>query len=102
MDLATAAVDDFTPAVGETFTLKAADLELPLTLTQAQPYHADAPPRDPDGRRNPFSLAFRGPPDPVLAQAIYHLEHDRLGALEIFIVATGRDAEGTDYHVVFN
>ena len=53
------------------------------------------------GGRQPFRLRFRGPRDPLLAQSIYRLMHAGLGALEIFIVPIGRDAESTTYEAIF-
>jgi hypothetical protein len=53
-------------------------------------------PREPGGRA-PFSLVFRGGPHPPLPQRIYRVEHDDLGALEIFLVAIASDR----YEAVF-
>lgn len=52
-------------------------------------------------RRRQFSLLFRGGPDPPLVQRIYRLEHDQLGALDIFLVPLGPDAVGQRYEAVF-
>jgi hypothetical protein len=41
--------------------------------------------RGPDDRA-PFSLVFEGGPSQPLPQAIYPIHHERLGALEIFLV----------------
>ena len=41
--------------------------------------------------RKTFAVLFHGPLEPVLPQGIYRLEHDELGALEIFIVPIGPD-----------
>jgi hypothetical protein len=49
-----------------------------------------------------FSLLFRGPLAPVLPQCIYHLNHDTLGSMEIFLVPVGPDSEGMQYEAVFN
>jgi hypothetical protein len=38
---------------------------------------------------------------PVLPQRIYQLHHQRLGALDIFLVPIKRDANGTTYEAVF-
>jgi hypothetical protein len=48
-------------------------------------------PREPGGRA-PFSLVFTGGPEPPLPQRTYRVEHERLGAMEIFLVpiAPGR------------
>jgi hypothetical protein len=47
--------------------------------------------REPGGRA-PFSLEFEGGPSPPLPQRIYRVEHDGLGAFEIFLIpiADGR------------
>jgi hypothetical protein len=39
--------------------------------------------------RVPFSVVFRGPLEPIMPQGIYRLEHEHLGALELFIVPIG-------------
>ena len=52
-------------------------------------------------RRQPFSLLFRGPRAPVLPQRIYRLEHERMGALELFIVPLGPDGDGLRYEAIF-
>jgi hypothetical protein len=94
-------VDDFAPAVGEVFVVRAAevgplDLELTSALTQG-----GRPAIGPDGVRSPFALHFRGPREPVLPQAIYRLDHESLGTLEIFIVPTGPDGGDMRYEAIF-
>ena len=49
-----------------------------------------------------FSLGFRGPHSPRLNQQIHHLEHEKLGALELFLTAVGVDQEGLLYEAVFH
>jgi hypothetical protein len=41
--------------------------------------------------RAPFAVVFRGPLRPVLPQGIYHVEHEQLGTLELFLVPIGPD-----------
>ena len=53
-------------------------------------------PREPGGRA-PFSLVFEGGPSPPLEQRIYRVEHDGLGAMEIFLVPIAVDR----YEAVF-
>ena len=48
---------------------------------------------DPGGRK-PFSLTFRGPAQPLLAQAMYDVEHPVHGVIAIFIVPIAADAGG--------
>jgi hypothetical protein len=52
--------------------------------------------REPGGRA-PFSLVFAGGPSPPLPQRVYRVEHDALGALEIFLVPIAPDR----YEAVF-
>jgi hypothetical protein len=49
-----------------------------------------------------FSVVFRGALSFVLEQSIYHLEHERLGALDLFLVPIAREADGFRYEAVFN
>lgn len=53
-------------------------------------------------RLEAFSLVFRGPATPYLPQQIHRLEHDKLGALSIFLTAIEGDADGISYEAVFN
>jgi hypothetical protein len=94
MDLGALTLETFEPRVGEAFAIAApAAVELVLASAEAL---GEWP-----GGRQPFSLTFRGPREPPLAQAIYALEHPDLGTLEIFIVPMGRDAESTSYQAIF-
>jgi hypothetical protein len=91
-DLATLSVDDFAALRGDRFRIAAgdgADFDAELVeVSQIQ--------REPGGRA-PFSLVFRGGPDPPLPQRIYRVEHAELGALEIFLVPIAADR----YQAVF-
>ena len=49
-----------------------------------------------------FSLFFRGPADIFVPQGTYTLEHEKMGALDIFVVPVARDASGFLYESVFN
>jgi hypothetical protein len=55
----------------------------------------------PDAPREPFSLVFRGPAAPALAQRIYRLVVDELGELDLFLVPIGLDGTGMRYEAVF-
>jgi hypothetical protein len=54
------------------------------------------------GKRRPFSLRFRGPRIPTLAQATYRLVHAEMGELEIFLVPIASDWDATTYEAVFS
>jgi hypothetical protein len=49
-----------------------------------------------------FAVLFRGPQEPFLVQKIYNVEHDQLGAFDLFIVPIKRDEDGLYYEAVFN
>lgn len=49
-----------------------------------------------------FSLIFNGPLAPVLPQRIYHLNHESLGSMEIFLVPVGPEGQSMQYEAVFN
>ena len=53
-------------------------------------------------RAQPFSLYFRGPRGAVLRQATYRVEHDRMDAMDLFLVTIGPDPQGMCYEAVFN
>jgi len=52
--------------------------------------------------RQPFSLLFEGPPQPLLPQRIYRISHPQLDAMHIFLVPVGRTQSATQYEAVFN
>jgi len=50
-----------------------------------------------------FSLLFVGPQDRVLPQQTWKLEHHKLGEMELFLTAVGKNSEGfLLYEAVFN
>jgi len=55
----------------------------------------------PSGRRQPFSIVFRGPRQILLPQRIYRMEHGAIGAFELFLVPIGPDQEGMLYEAIF-
>jgi len=91
---------DFTPHLGTSFRLhppEGGPLELVLVEVRVHPYLPAQP-----GRRRGFSLTFRcAQPRPV-PQAIYRLDHDQLGSLELFLVPVGPREGGMGYEAVFN
>lgn len=50
-----------------------------------------------------FSLSFRGPFRPQLYQQTHRLDHEKLGAIEIFLTPISADQQnGTMYEAVFH
>ncbi len=96
-------VEDFAPHVGTEFLCRLQDgSAYALKLVEATPYSTQGGRATAPNRRQPFSLIFLGPPEPILPQAIYPLEHAGMETLPIFIVPIGREPEGIEYQAVFN
>jgi hypothetical protein len=94
------------PHLGETFRLHldgatVLDLELVEATDLSQGGGAEARGPGAPPARAPFSLVFRGSREALLPQRIYHLEHDRIGAFDLFLVPIGPDAVGMRYEAVF-
>lgn len=53
-------------------------------------------------RQQQFSVFFRGPLEYILPQGTYHMEHEKMGAIDIFIVPVSRKQDGFHYEAVFN
>jgi hypothetical protein len=88
---------DFGPLLGSAFRLEAPDTRLELELIAADAAGVSQP----SASRQPFSLLFRGPHAPLLAQQIHPLNHSSLGTLEIFLVPIGPDDQGQRYQAIF-
>lgn len=87
---------DFEPLVGERFALRA---DAVGTLDVALASATTLGPRP--GGRDPFTLVFSGPREPIAPQATYRFEHAALGSLELFVVPIGQDATSTSYEAIF-
>ena len=99
-DLNTITLEDFEPCLGQTFMVKPEDADgLELELTQVKPLGAGGPQA---GFRQPFSLLFRGPLEPILTQQLLRIENSTLGELLLFLVPIGPDEIGMLYDATFN
>lgn len=96
-------LQDLTPSsfsenLGSTFRIQlGGDQSLNAELSEVLLHEAHGGPR-----KQPFSIHFRGPKGAALPQAIYRVEHERMGAMEIFLVTIGPDERGMRYEAVFN
>jgi hypothetical protein len=90
-------LSDFAGHVDRPFEATAGAVRATLTLTEATALPGGAP-----GYPSPFSLVFRGPSQPRLAQGTYELAHPRLGPLAMFIVPIGADETGVQYQAIFS
>lgn len=57
---------------------------------------------DPSPKIELFTLQFQGPLRPRLNQQIHRLEHEALGACEIFLTAIAEQDNSTIYESVFH
>lgn len=90
--LETFTAETFRPLLSQRFELVAGDGRVDLELVDVT--ESAAPGTE---RRAQFSIVFSGPPDPILPQAIYGIEHPELGAFDLFLVPI----EAGRYEAVF-
>ena len=91
---------DFSDLVGDKFLLcLTGDESVGVTLIEAKSLGSGK--ADDRTTRDPFSILFRGPKELNLPQAIYRLEHETLGSMDLFLVPIGPGDEGMDYEAVF-
>lgn len=90
---------DFAPHLRQMFLVRLEGAEpVPLELVSVTELGPAARP----GSRPPFALHFLGPASPrYLAQHIYPLEHDQLGALDLFLVPLGPESGRMRYEAIF-
>lgn len=89
---------EFSKHVNTRFRLKT-DEPIEIELTEVKGYTGK--PHEETGMER-FSVFFHGPGDRYLPQSIYQLEHDAMGAFELFIVPVAKDERGFRYEAVFN
>ena len=89
---------DFDGHVGAVFKIDRADLTVSLTLIECATHRKAQMP----GGREPFTLLFRGPAEPVLDQGLYDLVHPERGTVTIFIAPVAGGQGGIDYEAAFN
>ena len=96
MDPSQYRVETFTPHIGSAFKVTMqAGASLGLELVEVQPG-----PTSPKVMQ--FSIFFRGPREPALSQRMYHLQHPRLGEMDLFLVPVAQEPQGMMYQAVFN
>ncbi len=88
---------DFSQHLNSKFELKLTDGVIELQLVEVTAYPAR--PTDQAGMER-FSIFFDGPG--LLPQSVYHLTHEQMGELDIFLVPIAHDQKGYRYEAVFN
>ena len=90
---------DFFLLLNETFRIRLDGIE-PIHLELVSVTEAGPAPK-PEARR-PFSLHFLGPvSSQYLIQHTYRLEHEHMGALDLFIVPLGPEGGRMRYEAIF-
>ncbi len=96
--LETFTIETFQPRLGEIFHMIVDGERLPIKLTEVHPWGPGAA----AGRdRKPFSLIFHTVPQAVFEQQTYRVEHESMGAFELFLAPLGPDERGMRYEAVF-
>ena len=104
MDLAALTYETAKPLEGTSFQIDLTDgTVVPMKLDEVLPYETRQRRRSrgPATRRQPFSLYFIGPAEPILPQATYTLRGSEQTFDGLFLVPIGQDADGTEYEAVF-
>ena len=92
----------FEGLVGESFELLEGAEPVALELTEATSVgELSAKQAAELGKRQPFSLVFRGPPELALEQGIRTVRHTEIGELPLFLVPIDRTAEASLFEAVF-
>ena len=88
--------DDFVAQLNTIFyAVLQNDARVPLELTEVGPAR-------PTPRLDNYALLFRGPADFCLLQNIYHLEHETVGPLDLFLVPVKEKPDGFRYEAIIN
>ena len=87
---------DFAEHVNAQFTVATAQGSVTLELTEV------AVGNPVEGFRQPFSLIFAGPIDPVLAEGIHTLSNSATGSLDIYLIPVASMGERQSYQAIFN
>ena len=90
--------DAFHERLGEEFRIEyGAEQSLIATLHEVTGVPADCE------KREPFSILFLAPMEPILDQSIYAVRNESLGDLDLFLVPLGptKDSDGMIYEAVF-
>jgi hypothetical protein len=96
IDLSTATMADFESFRDKSIRLTVNGESMALAIAEVTPVSG------PERKGGAFSVLFRGPMEPIVEQAIHHIEIESAGAAALFIVPLGPDGEGMLYEAVFN
>ena len=90
---------EFSRHLNSTFKLNLDNHTIELKLVEVNAY---MPGKNEQAGMERFSIYFDGPPDRLLPQGLYHLEHAEMGGLDLFLVPVAGDDKKFRYEAVFN
>jgi hypothetical protein len=90
---------EFSKHIGTEFQGEVDQKEIVLKLTDVKGYLSK--PNEQEGMER-FSIFFDGPGETKLPQAIYHLRHEKMGEVDLFLVPVSGNENGFRYEAVFN
>jgi hypothetical protein len=90
---------EFSQHVGTNFHVTVDQQQIELNLSEVKSYRGGS--NEQSGMER-FSAFFDGPAEPYLPQTVYHLQHERMGEFDIFLVPIAKDEHGLRYEAVFN
>ncbi|HSE12939.1 MAG TPA: hypothetical protein VLB69_09915 [Rudaea sp.] len=89
--------EDFEPLLGRTVSVNAGGSNADLEVKEVVAIPGPSP-----RATTPFRLVLRSREGWRAAQGIFRVQHPTLGALDVFSVPIGPDAEGLCYEIIFN
>jgi len=101
-DLLTA--ENFTPLIGQHFSIIHPEVPAEFTLRLTSTYDPSKGASHPKFRE-PLTLLFRGPAEPLLLEGAYDIQTEGFGPVRLHIVPTlspDREENGMGYHVAIN
>ena len=90
---------EFSKHLNSRFNVKFVDGELPLELVEVSAYR---PKEHEQQGMERFSAVFTCPANLLLPQGLYHLTHDQMGDLDLFLTPISSDQRNVQYEAVFN
>jgi len=90
---------EFSQHVNTNFQLVNGDSKIELCLVEVRHYR---PQEHEQPGMERFSAFFTGPGEQYLQQQVYHLSHEQMGEMDIFLVPVSGNQGGYRYEAVFN
>src|SRR5688572_29159192 len=90
---------EFSKHVGSEFQTTLGEQEVNLTLAEVKAY---MPQENEEAGMERFSVLFTGPPELMLPQQTYRMQHEHMQEFESFLAPISSDGKSFRYEAVFN